>query len=52
MLRNEATANRAVAEDESEIFGSHPDDSLEILSKADTSPLSQVPPASMLATGP
>ena len=35
--RREATANRVKAEDETHIFGSYPDDSLEVLSEADTS---------------
>ena len=37
LQRKEGTANRAVADDESAIFGSHPDDSIEILSEADIS---------------
>ena len=37
LLRNEATANRAEVEDESQIFRSHLDDSLEVLSENDTS---------------
>ena len=37
LQRNEGTANRAVADDETAIFGSHPDDSIEVLSEADTS---------------
>ena len=35
--RKEASANRVEVEDETHIFGSHPDDSLEVLSEADTS---------------
>ena len=38
LLQNKATANQVNVDDESEtIFGSHPDDSLEVLSEADSS---------------
>ena len=35
--KKEASANRVEVEDETHIFGSHPDDSLEVLSESDTS---------------
>ena len=37
LLRTEGSANRAQAENEDEIFGSHPDNSVEVLSEADNS---------------
>ena len=37
LLRTQAGANQVNADDESAIFGSHPDDSLEVLSEADNS---------------
>ena len=37
LLRTEGTANRALSENEDIIFGSHPDNSIEVLSEADTS---------------
>ena len=38
LLRNQAGANQVNVDDESLIFGSHPDDSLEVLSETDNSP--------------
>ena len=35
--KKEASANRVEVEDETHIFGSHPDDSLEVISESDTS---------------
>ena len=35
--KKEASANRVEVEDENHIFGSHPDDSLEVISESDTS---------------
>ena len=37
LLRNKAAANQVNVDDESLIFDSHPDDSLEVLSEADSS---------------
>ena len=37
LLHAEGSANRAHAENEDEIFGSHPDNSIEVLSEADNS---------------
>ena len=37
LVHSEGSANRAHAENEDEIFGSHPDDALEVISDADHS---------------
>ena len=37
LLRTEGSTNRAQAENGDKIFGSHPDDSIEVLSEADNS---------------
>ena len=37
LLHSEGSANRVHAENEDEIFGSHPDDSLEVISESDQS---------------
>ena len=46
LLRNEAITDQVRADNESAIFGSHPDDSLEVLSEADSS-LTQPSPSGL-----
>ena len=47
--KKEASANRVEVEDETHIFGSHPDDSLEVLSESDSS-LTQLSSSSLHAS--